>query len=77
MNIVEYPGTMRRSRLRSVEKGRGRSDGAAVEIEGGVYTHATIVCGNVNPFCNPLFLDKFVTGQSEMVGERRFDPPSP
>jgi hypothetical protein len=45
-----------------VEKGRGRGDGAAVEIEGGVYAHAAIACCNVNPFCNPLFLDKCVTG---------------
>jgi hypothetical protein len=41
--IEEYrrgPGTMRRLRLRSVEKDRERGDGAAVKIEGVVHAHA-------------------------------------
>jgi hypothetical protein len=36
-----------------VEKGRGRSDGAAVEIEGRVSARDANACGNVSPFCKP------------------------
>ena len=38
-----------------------RSEHGCRQRLAGVYAHAGSACGNVNPFVNPLFLDKFVS----------------
>ncbi len=34
---------------------------AAAKRLAGVHAHAASACGNVNPFVNPLFLDKVIS----------------
>ena len=55
-----------------MEKGSGQSDGAAVEIDGGVCAHAANACRNV---FNPSIPRQILNWSREMIGERGFGPP--